>query len=269
MNGDGKFLRETMISVLSEIPDKEVALFLSNGMDSRAVLYALLDAGKVPHAYTFAVDGINSGDLEGARKVAKSKSIRFTPVLLPRSLERLRADIYLLCGRYGCRKKTEYQCVWPLLYLYRSAEERYVAGGFGSQLLFPDGRNARVNWADDFNGWRQNLLKGGVDEKNQHEILCREHGKIRVWPFTNRSLVRHFWNKNLKDVHGTHVKAPIFEAFREEFEALPPKVQGYNIASHIREHFDLLLKTRMNANGHKSIVGVLNDVNKGVRIAHL
>ena len=49
-----------------QIPDNEVAVLLSSGIDSASVLFSLLEAGKKVTAYTFCLDDRVSTDLKYA-----------------------------------------------------------------------------------------------------------------------------------------------------------------------------------------------------------
>ena len=120
-------IRNLMLELVSEISDNEVAVFLSSGIDSRCILFALLEYGKKVHAYSFTLDDRISTDCRVAEEVAKTYGVEFTRILLPTDINILKKDVVLLHDKYKCRKKTEYECVWPFLYSYKIVDEKVVA----------------------------------------------------------------------------------------------------------------------------------------------
>lgn len=63
-------IRDVLIECASRIPDNKVALLLSAGMDSQALLFALKEASKEPVVYSFTLEDRESLDFRRARETA-------------------------------------------------------------------------------------------------------------------------------------------------------------------------------------------------------
>ena len=129
-------IRNLLLEMISEIDDDEVAVFLSSGIDSRCILFALLEYGKKVHTYSFTLDDRVSTDCRVAEDVSKTYGVEFTRIVLPTNINVLKKDIILLHEKYGCIKKTEYECVWPFLYSYKIIGEKVVSNGIRADIHF-------------------------------------------------------------------------------------------------------------------------------------
>ena len=92
---------------VSNIPDQEVALCLSSGMDSNSILFELLEQGKKVTAFTFTMEGIDSRDYVHAKKNCETFGVELVRVELPSSVEKLKEAVYTL-ARMGAKTKTDF-----------------------------------------------------------------------------------------------------------------------------------------------------------------
>ena len=90
---------------------KKVAVALSSGIDSLAIALALKDLGKEVVAYSFHIDGVDSQDWKYAKHNAYIFNIPLVECIIPKHLQI--ADFYILISKYGLKKKTDIECVYP------------------------------------------------------------------------------------------------------------------------------------------------------------
>ena len=119
--------------IIKNVPDSEVAVLLSGGVDSVTVGLAAESADKEVHAYSFYLNGAPSYDFIKAAEVAHKRNWNFTPIVVP--TENLIEDWHRLV-ELKCRKKTHFECVFPFLYVYPKIEEKYVLTGWGADGYF-------------------------------------------------------------------------------------------------------------------------------------
>ncbi len=91
--------------IKNNVPDSEVAILLSGGVDSVSVGLAAENAGKEVHAYSFYLNGPPSYDFIKAAEVAHKRNWNLTPVIVP--TENIVEDWHRLV-ELKCRKKTHF-----------------------------------------------------------------------------------------------------------------------------------------------------------------
>jgi asparagine synthetase B (glutamine-hydrolysing) len=89
--------------IKNNVPDENVALLLSGGVDSITAGLSAYNVGKRVHAYSFFLDSDVSYDFLRATEVAYKMGWKFTPVVVPKT--NLIKDWYKLV-KLRCRKKT-------------------------------------------------------------------------------------------------------------------------------------------------------------------
>ena len=107
-------LKSVFQSAIDEIPVKDVALFLSGGLDSRNCLYALEEANKNIHAYTFHMEGIESTDLIIARKIAENHKIELTEISVPSDIESIKKYLVFFIHKFKETGKANIECCYPM-----------------------------------------------------------------------------------------------------------------------------------------------------------
>lgn len=108
-------IKELLVDhIKNNVPDSEIAVLLSGGVDSVTVGLAAESADKEVHAYSFYLNGAPSYDFIKAAEVAHKRNWNFTPIVVP--TENLIEDWHRLV-ELNCRKKTHFECVFPFLYV--------------------------------------------------------------------------------------------------------------------------------------------------------
>ena len=85
-------VHDILIKLVEQIPQNEVAISLSAGIDSASVLFALLECGKKVIVYSFTLDRKESTDFLCAKQLASTFGLKFVPVILPTDLNVLYND---------------------------------------------------------------------------------------------------------------------------------------------------------------------------------
>ena len=92
--------------------ETKVAIALSGGKDSTTILFALLELGITPIAYSLHVDGNESTDYKIAKQTCKSLGVAFNEVILPKVADKQR--IVDLIVKYDRVNKVDIECYYPL-----------------------------------------------------------------------------------------------------------------------------------------------------------
>jgi site-specific DNA-cytosine methylase len=126
-------------AVAARSRDRDVALLLSGGLDSTSVGIALQECGKSIRAYTYRLRGYPSRDIEKAIKIANHFGWPLTIVTVPTA--DVAADFVRLAVEHGCRKKTQFENTFPLLYVLPQIDEAEVWTGWNADLHYGNNRN--------------------------------------------------------------------------------------------------------------------------------
>jgi asparagine synthetase B (glutamine-hydrolysing) len=145
-------------------PENDAAVLLSAGVDSSSVLFALLEAGKRVTAYSFCLDDRTSTDVKYAQITAKEFGVPFVQIPLPTSTDVLREDLVDLV-RFGAKKKTDFECGWPMLYAYKAITERDIFSGMGADGHFCISKKGMMHY------------KNRIDESNSDKYQSPEFSK--------------------------------------------------------------------------------------------
>jgi asparagine synthetase B (glutamine-hydrolysing) len=265
----------------NNVPDSEVAILLSGGIDSISVGISAELVGKKVNAYSFYLEGVPSYDFAMAANIASQRGWNFTPVVVPTT--NLNEDWFRLVD-LGCRKKTHFECVFPFLYVYPKIKEKYVLTGWGADGYFGPSKKAMMRYSSyrkkknyvkyckehnqkrlNWNEFRLEYLDGDCAGYKEHTTLAEKHDKIHIAPYKDSKDIRkELMNKSWAELNTPRQK----EIIRKDFTIL--KKYG-NIKPHINLHlgsgidklFETLLKESIiNFNNRKRIMDVCKDWHK-------
>lgn len=256
---------------LEKVKEERVALLLSGGVGSAALLFALLRLGKTVTAYTFTMEGHVSSDFSRGRKTAALFGVEFVPVFLPRDLTRLKEDMLWIARTGVAKKKTDFECSWPMLYAYRAVAERgerALIAGMGDDCHFCISKRGLMHFAhngkiDEFR--RKLYANAGYAQRPMHELLARQYGLTLSLPYLSPEMKAAFLGSTWEEVNKPKQKQPILDAFPEEFRRVRP-YPHINLQlgdSGIAAHCASLLKTDWNWRGARSVTSIYNDLLSG------
>ena len=258
-------VRNVLLNCATAIQAESVAVLLSGGIDSASVMFAMLQAGKRVTAYTFMLDGVMSTDFHLARRNAREFGCEFVPLFLPKGIEQLKSDLLRL-RELGAKKKTDYECGWPMLYAYAAARESVVVSGMGADGHFCISKKGMIHWRDKIDDFRRGLYSSeSYAQKPIHARLAASLGKTVCTPYLTKPMQEQFLGTTWEQVNRPNQKQPIIDAFPKQFARM--KVMKHvNLQlgdSGIAAHFEKLLTSDWNRAGHKSVVGIYNKITSG------
>ena len=268
--------------IIKNVPDSEIAVLLSGGVDSVSVGLAAESAGKEVHAYSFYLNGAPSYDFIKAAEVAHKRNWNFTPIVVP--TENLIEDWHRLV-ELTCRKKTHFECVFPFLYVYPEIEEKYVLTGWGADGYFGPSKKAMMRYSSykkkrnyvayckehnqkrlNWNEFRLAYLDGDCAGLKEHTNLATKHNKIHVTPYLDADVRKLLMSKSYKELNKPKQKYFIRSDFTElkKFGTIKPH-QNLHLNAGVDKLFETLLNnTEINFNERKRMMDVCRDWSNGV-----
>jgi asparagine synthetase B (glutamine-hydrolysing) len=267
-------LAETWRSVLLERTsgDASCAVLLSHGVDSNAVLAALLRNCRKPAVVSFRRADTMSRDWRAARATARHHNLPFHDVVLPISPTRIERDVRFAIG-LGFRGKADVECGNAWIHAVRAIAAlgiKEVYSGYGvdkkfglskaAQMDAHNGKGDDADWLDEYR--REN-------EKSQQLELVTAYAKTLgvdfIAPCRDERLMESVMGWSWNALNKPRQKEPLRDAF--------PEMKEWNVAnvhvnfnrgdSGIAEMYEVLLDGSLNVGGWKSPVGIYNAIAKG------
>ena len=167
---------------------------------------------------------------------------------------------------FGARKKTDFECGWPMLYAYNAVRERVVFSGMGADGHFCLSKKGLLHYKDRIDVFRKmTFANPGYAQQPLHRRLARRLNKVAVLPYVTSLMQQVFAGKSWDEVNRPKQKQPILDAFPAQFRRMKvlPHTNLQLGDSGIANHFMALLKTRWNVGNWKSPVGIYNAVVSG------
>ena len=252
--------------------DKDVALLLSSGLDGLVVGLAAQDVGNRIHAYTFQMGDNESFDSKHAKVVASKLGWKFNLIKVPYDVKTIAKTWPILCTKYMCRKKRDYECAYPMLYCYKAMTSKfeYVLSGLVADAYFVFNKNTHIAQISGpksdqlkFDAWRQDYwrkwFKEGLDSLSsteynpsgmlQHILLCEEYNLKHVNPWLQKSVYNYFIGKSWQELNMPHQKMCVREAWKDYIDIVGHRPhRGYQTEANIPEYFEQLLSVPSIAN---------------------
>lgn len=260
-------VHDTLVKLVEQIKEKEIAISLSSGIDSASVLFALLECGKKVTAYSFTLDTHNSRDFLEAQELANKLNIEFVPVILPTDVTKLQSDCITLRRDYGCTKKTDYICTWPYLYLTPVVKERVLATGMAADGHFVISKKGCLHYKNNVEEFRRSYFSNPFRCQLPYRTAIANKCDIVLFePYLSDEMYQYLLHTSWDDCNKPQQKMPIRRAFPDMYSKYITIHNHTNFQlgdSGISEHFDKLLKTDWNRCGFKIVTGIFNRLNKG------
>lgn len=269
-------IRNCLVNHIAKIPSKKVAIGLSSGVDSHALLFAALEAKKIPTVYSFTLNDRESRDFVCARRTAFLLGLKFVPVILDTALDTLKK--YILTEIYGPAnsgwklKKSTVECSWPMFRLLDQVKEPSLILGINGDAWYCTSRShkkllAAGKYHEEVQKYYEMYHGGKVHEQIAliEKYLELYNPKVQAcFPHTTKCMFRVMDKMEPIDEGCNPIeKAPVRFAFWDQFEYCRDSVythQSYHKGdSGIQDLFTTLLATELNTKGYKSTVGIYND----------
>ena len=226
------------------VPDDEVAVLLSGGVDSISVAFAAERLGKKITAYSFRLDNHECYDYNKAKDIAQMRDWTFMGITIDTNM--LINDFHALV-QLGCKKKTQFECTYPFLHIYPEIKQQYVLSGWAADGYYGLSKKAMIHYkGDNFNEFRDDYFKkenraGYIYHKKVSELF----GKSLVTPYLNESVKKFFYKYNHQELNKPFQKHHVRNAFYEFNEI--EKVDNHlnlQIGSGITKLFGKLLNNK-------------------------
>ncbi len=261
-------VHDTLIHLVSELQESDIAVSLSSGIDSASVLFALLECGKNVTVYSFTLEDRESRDFKEARSIAEKLNLSFIPVLLPTDIQTLKEDCITLHKKYGCVKKTDYICTWPYLYLTPAVKQPVLATGMAADGHFVISKKGMIHYRNMVEEFRQQYFSNPSRcQLPCRTLLAREYGVELFEPYLDQEMYEYLLHSTWDECNKPQQKMPIRRAFPDMYEKYMSKLYNHTNFqlgdSGISEHFNKLLKTGWNIYNYTSVVGIFNMINRG------
>jgi asparagine synthetase B (glutamine-hydrolysing) len=217
-------VRSALSSGLQDAPTG-TGVLLSGGVDSQAVIRALVMEGKDPEALSFTLPG-GSRDYAIARQTARKLGVPFRPVLLDPDPYALRRYVDWAV-RYGLRSKTAIECFWPRRAAIDTAARLKLpalATGDGGDGYFAISKKAVLHYKDRMDEFRDWYF--GRPDWSQTATIRRYAGQygLEVYmPLDSDDLRERFRGWGWDALNLPRQKQPIRDVF-PELQTLPPHV---------------------------------------------
>jgi len=269
-----KLIRDGLQKGLLSFDDKSVVL-LSGGVDSSSIVAHLVENGITPSCLTFGLSGRDSLDIRSAKAITKYYGLTHHIIKIDRA--RLEPLVRQTIGIIKTSRKTHVQCALPLiptceLMLELGYNSAYVGYAIGDVL--PCGRKASVAYSSggdkSWCEWRKNKFDTSNKNKNSSYIsmdaIFKHFNLSMVDPYRNNH-IRELVNFSYDELMKPKQKIILIKAYPNFFVSgggFYRKQASYQVISGMREWHDTLLSTQLNKRKLKSIVGIYNDILKGM-----
>lgn len=265
INGDS--FREFLEGYIKKnITDENIAVALSGGMDSNAVLFGLLELGKKVTVYSFRMDGVESHDFLKAKETAKVFSLPFKEVILPRNIDTLYNDLKTLKD-LGAQSKTDFECFWPFYYLYK----QIIADGFtnlctglGSDQHFCLSKKGMIHYKDKIDEFRNILYnKPTYSQHHMHTKFCSQNNIKNHLLYFEQDLKDMFLGTTWDEVNKPKQKNCLRTAYPDYMEKVGKIKEHTNLQlgdSGIAEFMSGLVNSKYNTMKAKSPIAIYNTI---------
>lgn len=241
------------------------AVCMSAGVDSHSVLFALMELGVPVTTYSFTLEDRESRDFKYARSTAEVLGVPFTPIYLPTNVQHLKKFL-LYAVKNGASSKTDFECMWPMVYLFRKVNEPFIVSATSADSHFALSKKANMHYKDKVDHYRTVVF--GKRNTGQRIILKAEAaklGKSYFTPYDTTRMCSELHGLSWDELNKPQQKQPIRDSFPEYFSRIKTTVHT-NLQlgdSGIADHFTKLLDTDWNRWNYKSIKGIYNRLNSG------
>lgn len=240
----------------------EVAVLLSAGTDSITCALAAHRLGKKVTGYSMYLDGQETTDSLGARKVAKEFGWDFVAVDVP--VDNLAQDFITLVRNYNCKKKTQVECTFPFLYVYPKIKEKVVLSGVAADGWYGVSKRACMHFKEPkelFDTFRREYF-GAENPAGvlQHRQLANEIGATLIAPYLEPEVEEWMMQYDWYFFNKPKQKAPIRSAFPEFDRIKLRNHENLQLVAKIPDYFESLLDNKdLNIYNRERVMDLVRD----------
>lgn len=250
-----------------ELAKDGVGILLSGGIDSSLVLFALLELGVKPNAYTFVVDGYESKDVDTSIKMAEFFDINLNIIKVNSDVAQLEKDTVEIINKFKTGRQITVQCMHPLIYTIPQVKEKVLFNGLNADGLYGASRTCAVEGKDNqerFNELRWEYMFG----KDLSDFYIKDYiesfGIKSIDPYRSEELIKYFKPLTWRDMHSPREKHIAYTAFSDYYDKTPFKMfrrgVNYQVESKVRDFHNLLIDRPININNRKAVLWIYKDI---------
>ena len=251
--------------IATEVPDTDVAILLSGGVDSLSLAFAAQRLGKNIHAYTFHLNGDRSYDSIKAEETCKAFGWECNTIII--HTDNLRDDFIQLAKQYDCKKKTHFECTYPFMYVFPEIEQYFVITGIGADGYYGVSKKAVLHYKEPkelFDSFRRKYFAPhNVTGFRQIEQLAEEYDKQLVHPYIyHPEVMDFFFQYDWYELNTPKQKQIVRDAYAYEFSKIGKVKDHINLqlGSNIDHLFETLLSDKLlNNRGRTRIMDLASD----------
>lgn len=241
---------------------KKVALLLSGGVDSLTLGFALEHLGIEVVAYTFKLKGTASADAESAEKASRIMGWEFNLIEMP--IDNLKKDFIELSEKWKCKKKTQFECTWPFLYIAPLVKEKYIMCGVGADSHYGLSKKAMINYRHTkelMNQFRSEYFAQENPGGWLQQIAVFQNYDIKICaPYLHPDIIKFFMQFSWEEINRPKEKQMIIDSYPEFFNKIDHrKHANMQIVAGVREVFETLLDSDLNVNNRIRVMDLCRD----------
>lgn len=217
--GDAKpRIRLRLTKGLEKHKDEPLAILLSSGLDSNAVLFSALELGMKPHIYSFTLDDREARDFRIARQTAETFGLKFTPIYLPTDLKKVKKGLISTVKELDASGKSAIECLYAFKYAIDHIKEKNIVSGLAADIYFVLSKKGCMHYkdcADDYRIPRHATVKGPTSQTSKLRAYCKKKGKRWLSPWLTDQMMDEFRGTSWDDVNKPKQKNPIHVQYPE------------------------------------------------------
>lgn len=258
-------IRQLLEDSIRKIPDDEVAVFLSGGVDSMSIAFAVDSVGKKVSAYTFHLENKPSYDARKALEYADMFGWKSQLIVVPADYASLKKQWINLAENYDCKKKTQYECTYPFLYVYPVVKESYILSGLGADSSYGLSKNAMIHHRhskESFDAFRRKAYEAKPGGYYQQLMLAKQYNKVYHTPYMEESVKEYLMQFTWDEINKPFQKAIVVNDFLDYFDKVGKwrKHTSLQLDAEIDVLFESLLDDpEINFNKRKRIMDIARD----------
>jgi asparagine synthetase B (glutamine-hydrolysing) len=264
-------IRDTLNEIISEIEDDTIYLLLSSGLDSQSLLFSALELNKKVVVVSFTRVDYKSRDFKAAKSIAERLNLEFLPIYLPTKTKDIANYALILAKKYKCRTKTEFECTFPMIFVYKkisnhAKKKATIVSGLGADCYYVLSKKGMLHYKSKPDEFRSMTYeKENYCQINQHDILKSEFNLEHIVPYLDKRVFNLFYGKTWDECNKPKQKSHVREQYKKDL--IPNHYfnhTNYQLGdSGIADLFSSLLDTNWNTKNWKSVTGIYNAVVKG------
>lgn len=211
-------IRHRLTNYLEKHKDEPLAILLSSGLDSNAVLFSALELGMKPVIYSFTLEDREARDFRIARQTAKTFGLKFVPIYLPTDLAKVKKGLISTVRELDAEGKSAIECLYAFKYAVDRIKEKNITSGLAADIYFVLSKKGCMHYkdcADDYRIPRHAAVKGPGSQTSKLKAYCKTKGKRWLSPWLQDSMMEEFRGTSWDDVNRPKQKNPLHLQYPE------------------------------------------------------